>query len=60
MYRTDKDSKREIGGLDVKLKKYCSGKGFIYIDINNVNESCLSISKLRPVHLNKKDFILFS
>ena len=51
MHRSDKDFSKEISELNVKLKKYCLGRGFIYIDNNNVNESCLNKSKL---HLNKK------
>ena len=51
MYRSDKSFSKEISELNVKLKKYCLGRGFIYIDNNNVNESCLNKSKL---HLNKK------
>ena len=51
MYRSDKRFSKEISELNVKLKKYCLGRGFIYIDNNNVNESCLNKSKL---HLNKK------
>ena len=33
------------------------GRGFIYIDNDNINESCLNNSKL---HLNKKGTSLFS
>ena len=57
MHRSDKDFSKEISELNVKLKKYCLGRGFIYIDNDNVNESCLNNSKL---HLNKKGTNLFS
>ena len=40
MHRSDKDFLKEISELNVKLKKYCLGRGFIYIDNDNVNESC--------------------
>ena len=53
----DKDFSKEICELNVKLKKYCLGRRFIYIDNGNVNESCLNNSKL---HLNKKGTNLFS
>ena len=57
MHRSDKDFSNEISELNVKLKKYCLGRGFIYIDNDNINESCLNNSKL---YLNKKDTSLFS
>ena len=34
-----------------------SGRGFFYVDNDNINESCLNNSKL---HLNKKGADLFS
>ena len=49
--RTDKDFSNEIKETNIKLKNYCLGKGFIFVNSDNINESCLSISKL---HLNKK------
>ena len=49
--RTDKDFRNEIKETNIKLKNYCLGKGFIFVDNDNINESCLSNSKL---HLNKK------
>ena len=57
MHRSDKDFSKEISELNVKLKKYCLGRGFIYVDNDNVNESCLNNSEL---HLNKKGTNLFS
>ena len=35
----------------MKLKKYCEGKGFVFIENANINESGVNNSKL---HLNKK------
>ena len=49
--RTDKDFSNEIKETNVKLKNYCLGKGFVFVDNDNINESCLNNSKL---HLNKK------
>ena len=54
---SDKDFSKEISELNVKLKKYCLRRGFIYIDNDNINESCLNNSKL---YLNKKGTSLFS
>ena len=49
--RADKDFSNEIKETNIKLKNYCSGNGFIFVDNDNINESCLNNSKL---HLNKK------
>ena len=49
--RSDKDFSNEIKDTNIKLKNYCLGKGFIFVDNDNINESCLNNSKL---HLNKK------
>ena len=49
--RTDKDFSNKIKETNVKLNHYCLGKGFIFVDNDNINESCLNNSKL---HLNKK------
>ena len=35
----------------MKLKKYCEGKGFVFIENDDINKSSLNNSKL---HLNKK------
>ena len=48
---------KEISELNAKLKKYCLGRGYICIDNDKVNESCLNNSKL---HLNMKGTNLFS
>ena len=57
MHRSDKDFSKEISELNVKMKKYCLGRGFIYINNDHVNESFLNNSKL---HLNKRATNLFS
>ena len=54
MNRSDKGFSKEISELNVKLKRYCLSRGFIYIDSDNINESCLNNSKLHP---NKKGFL---
>ena len=50
--RTNKDFSNEIKGTNIKLKNDCLDKGFISVDHDNINESCLKNSKL---HLNKKE-----
>ena len=57
MNTSEKDFSKEISELNVKLKKYFLGRGFIYVGNGNINESCLNNSKL---HLNKKCTNLFS
>ena len=49
--RTDKDFSNKIKETNIKLKNYYLGRGFIFVDNDNINESCLNNSKL---HLNKK------
>ena len=49
--RIDKDFSNEIKETNIKLKNYCLGKGFIFVDNDNINEYCLNNSKL---YLNKK------
>ena len=49
--RSDKDSSNEIKETNIKLMKCCLGKGFNFLDNDNINESCLNSSKL---HLNEK------
>ena len=49
--RSDKDFSNEIKETNIKLMNYCLGKGFIFIDNDNINKSCLNNSEL---HLNKK------
>ena len=43
MHRSDKDFSKEISETNVKLKKYCLGRGFIYVDNDNINEPCLTL-----------------
>ena len=57
MHWSEKKFSKEINELNVKLKRYCLGRGFIYVENVNINESCLNNSKL---HLNKKSTNLFS
>ena len=49
--RKVKDLEDEQNEVNGKLKKYCEGKGFAFIENANINESGLNNSKL---HLNKK------
>ena len=49
--RTDKEFSYEIKETNIKLKNYCFGKGVIFVDNENINESCLNNSK---IHHNKK------
>ena len=50
IHRTDKDLTDEITEVNGKLERYCESKGFMFINNNNIGESCLNNSKL---HLNK-------
>ena len=45
--RIDKDFSNKIKEINIKLKNYCSGKGFIFVDNDNINEYFLNNSKLR-------------
>ena len=49
--RKDKDLEDERNEVNMKLKKYCDGKGFVFIENDNIGESGMNNSKL---HLNKK------
>ena len=51
IYRKDKNLQDERNEVNMKLKKYCEGKGFVFIENTNIDESDLNNSKL---HLNKK------
>ena len=42
--RTDKDFSDEIKQTNIKLKNYCLGKGIIFVDNDNINETCLNNS----------------
>ena len=50
IHRKGKDLGDERNEVNVKLKKYCEGKGFVFIENDNISESDLNNSKL---HLNK-------
>ena len=49
--KADNDFSNEIKETNINLKNFCLGKGFIFVDNGNINESCLDNSKL---HLNRK------
>ena len=51
IYRKDKDHEEERNEVNMKLKKYCGDKGFVFIGNANINESGMNNSKL---HLNKE------
>ena len=40
--RADKDYSKEINDINSRLKSYCLGKGLIFVDNSNINESCLN------------------
>ena len=43
--RADKNLEKERIEINTKLKRYCEGKGFIFVENNNINESGLNNSK---------------
>ena len=49
--RNDIDLEKDFNLINEKIKSYCSGKGFSFIDNSNIDRSCLSWDKL---HLNSK------
>ena len=49
--RLDRNVVDDTERINEKLKRWCIGKGFTFIDNNNINESCLNRGKL---HLNRK------
>ena len=59
MHRSDKDISKEISELNVKLKKYSLGRGFVYIDNDSINESCLNNSKETRKALTRKALVCF-
>ena len=50
MQRADRNFKDQIKETNDKLKRYCEGNGFVYVDTDNINEKNLNKSLL---HLNK-------
>ena len=55
--RVDRNFKDQTKETNDKLKSYCEGNGFVYVDNDNINEQSLNKSLL---HLNKADNKLFS
>ena len=55
--RADKDYSKEIKDINTRWKGYCLGKGLIFVDNSNIDESCLNNSKL---YLSKKGTQLLS
>ena len=49
--RSDRNLEKEIVDFNLKLKRYCEGNQFLFIDNDNIDKSCLHNSKL---HLNQK------
>ena len=46
IYRKNKDLEDERNEVNTKLKKYCKGKGFVFIENANIDESGLNDSKV--------------
>ena len=44
--RKDKHLEDERNEVNMKIKKYCEGKGFVFIENDNISESGLNNSKL--------------
>ena len=49
--RSERNLGQEIRDLNLKLKRYCEGNNFLFVDKVNIEESCLNNSKF---HLNHK------
>ena len=49
--RFDCNAIYDIERINEKLERWCIGKGFTFIDNNNINEPCLNRGKL---HLNRR------
>ena len=54
IYRKDKDLEDERNEVNMKSKKYCEGKGLVFIENVNIMESGLNNGKL---HLDKREQI---
>ena len=50
--RSGRNFGQEIRDLNLKLKRYCEGNNFLFIDNVNIEESCLNNSEL---YLNHKE-----
>ena len=48
--KTDRNFKDKIKEISDKLKRYCEGNSFVYVDRDNINQKSLNKSLLR---LNK-------
>ena len=46
--RSDRNLGQEIRDLNLKLKRYCEGNNFLFVDNANIEESCLNNSKSEP------------
>ena len=57
IYHKDKDLEDKENEVNMNVKKYFEGKGFVFIENANTDESGLNNSKL---HLNKKETIIFT
>ena len=55
--RQDRKPENDINETNTKLRKYCGGKEFIFVDDWNIDESCLNNRKL---HVNKKGSYILS
>ena len=44
--RKDKDLEDERNEVNMRIKKYCEGKGFVFIENDNISESGVNNSKL--------------
>ena len=55
--RKHRDLEKDIKETYTKLKNYCKGKEFIFVDNANIYKNCLNNSKL---HLNRKGTTLFT
>ena len=44
--RSDRNLGQEVRDLNLKLKRYCEGNNFLFVDNINIEESCLNNSKL--------------
>ena len=55
--RVDRNFKDQVKETNDKLKRYCEGNGFVYVDNDNINEKSLNRSLL---HLSKAGNKLFS
>ena len=55
--RIDKNFSNGIKETNIKLKNSCLGRGFVFIDNDNINEFCLNNSKLHLIRRGLKDLL---